>query len=221
MTAAIHQPDYLPYPGFFYKILHSDVFIFLDDAQFSNNGGHDKNIIKTPHGVQSLKIPVEQTLGDKINAVRTKDELNWKAKHLNAVYQNYKDAVFFNSVFPVFEDALKPRCNTIAELNAAIIQRFCSESGLKNKFLKSSDMQINTKRTQRIYDICRAVNADTYFSGTGAMAYQSSQAFAENGIRLVYSTYTPNEYPQLWGGFIKNLSILDYVMNCGFNLKGL
>ena len=221
MTVAIHQPDYIPYPGYFYKILHADVFVFLDDAQFSNSGGHDKNLIKTPRGAQGLKIPVRQTLGDKINAVRTKDELGWKEKHLHSILGNYKHAPFFECVFPILKAVLEPQHKSIAELNAAIIRRFCTEGGLGTKFLKSSDMDIRTKRSQRIFDICHTVGADTYLSGTGARAYQSSEEFAASGIRLVYSSYTPAVYPQLWGSFIENLSVLDYVMNCGFDLKGL
>lgn len=221
MTAAIHQPDYIPYLGYFYKILHSDIFVFLDDAQFSTGGGHDNNLIKTPRGSYRLKIPVQQTLGDTINAVRTKDELDWKKKHLDAVYQNYKDAAFFDRAFPVYEEVLSPDYSSIAELNEAIILMFCAESGIHKPFLKSSDMAIQTKREQRVYDICRAVNADTYLSGTGAKAYQSEADFSSNGIRLVNSRFKPHEYPQLWDGFIENLSVLDYVMNCGFNLEGL
>jgi hypothetical protein len=221
VTAAIHQPDYVPYPGYFYKILHSDVFIFLDDAQFSTSGGHDRNLIKTPRGAYRLKIPVQQTLGDKLNAVRTKDELGWKKRHLDAVAENYRRAAFYDRAFPVYEEVLLGRYPSIAELNEALIRRFCAESGLDITFLKSSEMSIRAMREQRIYDICRAVGADTYLSGTGARAYQSEADFEASGIKLVYSPYAPREYPQLWGGFIGNLSVLDYVMNRGFDLKGI
>ena len=51
MKVAIHQPDYIPYLGFFYKMYKSDLFIYLDDAQFSNEAAHNFNKIKTPQGV--------------------------------------------------------------------------------------------------------------------------------------------------------------------------
>ena len=89
MKISIHQPDYISYLGYFYKISKSDIFVFLDDAQFSNDNMHHWNRIKTPQGECRLKIPVEQHLGDPINRVRTKDELKWKQKHLKTLEMNY------------------------------------------------------------------------------------------------------------------------------------
>jgi len=210
MTATIHQPDYLPYLGYFYKLFKSDVFIFLDDAQFSNQGGHDCNFIKTSQGACRLKVPVSQTLGDAINQVTTKDELDWKNKHLNIVAQSYKHAPFFEKIFPIYQELLETTYNTIAHMNETIILRFCREFGFSKTIFKSSELDIHTKSEQRILDICHAVNADTYFSGNGAKAYQSEEHFSKDKIKLVYSDYVPVKYPQLWGEFIENLSVLDY-----------
>lgn len=219
MIAAIHQPDYIPYPGYFYKIKKSDVFLFLDDAQFSNNGGHDWNLIKTPRGAQRMKVPVLQTLGDPINKVKTKDDLGWKKQHLQAVLANYQNAPYFQTIYPMIQELLTASFENIAEMNAAIIIRLAHEFGLNPVFLKTSELNITTKREQRIIDLCHAVQAETYFSGSGARVYQSEATFLANKIKLVYSDYHPAPYPQLWEGFIENLSVIDYVMNCGFDLS--
>ena len=96
MIVSIHQPDYLPWLGYFNKIALSDVFIFLDDAQFSTDNIHNWNRIKSPQGELKIKIPVEQKLGYKINEVRTKDELGWREKHLKSISMFYKRAPFFD-----------------------------------------------------------------------------------------------------------------------------
>ena len=106
MIVSIHQPDYISYLGYFYKVSQSDAFVFLDDAQFSNDNMHHWNRIKTPQGECRLKIPVEQHLGDLINQVRTKDELKWKEKHLKTIEMNYKKAPFFEELFPQFKELL-------------------------------------------------------------------------------------------------------------------
>ena len=90
MNVGIHQPDYIPWLGLFYKMYLSDVFIHLDDAQYSNEADHNVNSIKTPQGVFKLKFPVEQHMGDLINAVRPKYELKWNEKHLKTIEMNWE-----------------------------------------------------------------------------------------------------------------------------------
>ena len=95
MIVSIHQPDYLPWLGYFNKISKSDVFVFLDDAQYSTDNMHNWNKIKTPQGEFKLKVPVINKLGYKISEVKTRDELGWKQKHLKTIAMNYKKAEHF------------------------------------------------------------------------------------------------------------------------------
>lgn len=217
MIISIHQPDYIPYLGLFYKISKSDKFVFLDDCQFSNNNMHHWNRIKTPQGECRLKIPVKQHLGDAINAVSTKDELKWKEKHIKTIEMNYKKAPFYNEIFPDFAELLLKRYDNIADQNVAINSWIAREFGFQTKFFRSSSMNINTVNEERVIDICKQLNGDVYISGNGARVYQTESHFIEEGISLVYTDYQSIEYPQLWQGFIPNLSVLDYIFNMGFD----
>ena len=120
MKVAIHQPDYIPYLGFFYKMYKSDLFIYLDDAQFSNEAAHNFNKIKTPHGVLRVKFPVEMKFGDPINHVRPKDELKWKEKHLKTIEMNYKKAPFFSDIYPSLKEVYLNDYSNVADLNIAL-----------------------------------------------------------------------------------------------------
>lgn len=219
MIVSIHQPDYISYLGYFYKISKSDVFVFLDDAQFSNDNMHHWNRIKTPQGECRLKIPVEQHLGDAINRVRTKDELGWKDKHLKTIEMNYKKAPYFNELFPQFEKLLLAEYPGISELNIAINTWIARGFGFKADFYKSSDIDISTVREERVIDLVKHFNGDVYISGHGAKAYQVDEHFTERGVKLVYTDYKPIEYKQLWpkAGFLPYMSTLDYIFNCGFD----
>ena len=44
-TVGIHQPEYLPWLGFFKKMMSSELFVFLDDAQFRKKGWQNRNRI--------------------------------------------------------------------------------------------------------------------------------------------------------------------------------
>lgn len=222
MTIAIHQPDYIPYLGYFHKISQADKFIFLDDAQFSNDNMHNWNRIKTPSGEMRLKIPVEYSFGDSITAVRTKDELGWKQKHLKAMLMNYKKAAYFNEIYPEFERLLCEDYSSLAELNISLIGYICQRFGFRAELLRSSLMGSTAKKEGRVIELCLKAGGDAYYSGLGAAAYQSEENFKKAGIVLKYTDYKPAVYDQLWckrQGFLENMSVIDFVFNCHFDFE--
>ena len=214
---AIHQPNYIPWLGYFYKIYQSDVFVYLDDAQFSNEGMHNYTYIKTVSGSFRLKYPVQQSLGDKINEVRPKDELGWKGKHLKMIESNYHNANYFNEVFSDYNELILKEYSNVATLNISFIEFFAEKLGFNAEYIKASDLNINRAKSEKIIAICEALGGNIYYSGTGAKAYQKEEDFRLYGIDLRYSVFKPFQYPQLWEGFQSNITALDYFMNCGYD----
>jgi hypothetical protein len=217
MIISIHQPDYIPYLGYFYKIAKSDVFVFLDDVQFSNDNMHHWNRVKTPQGECRLKVPVAHSFGDKITEVRTRDELKWKEKHLKTLEMNYSKAQYFKEIFPQYKELITKNYKNLSEMNISLNKFFCEGFGYTPTFVRASELNINTAKEDRVIDICLSLDATTYLSGNGARVYQVEENFNRKGLSLQYSDFTPIEYTQLWGEFKPNLSVLDYVFNCGFN----
>lgn len=216
-SASIHQPNYIPWLGYFYKIFQTDYFVFLDDVQFSNEGMHNYHYIKTKNGPQRIKIPVTQTLGDKINDIRVRNDLNWQGKHLNLLRENYRTSDHFNEVFSDFSALIHENQENLSRLNIEIIKFICGKLGLKTVFVKSSDLKIPTVKEKKIIDICTALECGIYISGTGAREYKDEENFKENGIHLKYSNYKPFRYRQQFGDFQSNVTILDFLMNCGYS----
>ena len=61
MIVSIHQPNYLPWLGYFNKIARSDVFVIFDDVQFpigKKGFFGNRNQIKTNNGKMWLTVPV-------------------------------------------------------------------------------------------------------------------------------------------------------------------
>jgi hypothetical protein len=214
---AIHQPNYLPWLGYFYKIYQSEVFVFLDDAQFSNKGMHNYTHIKTPQGPYRLKYPVIQSLGDPIYKVESRDELPWRKKHIKTVEVNYRKAPFFYEVIEDYTNVLNSSSQNIAEFNAALIKMFAMKLSIQTKFIFSSELNVNQSNEERIIELCKKLDGKIYYSGLGAKAYQSEQVFRSAGIELKYSEFKPFVYSQLHGDFQSNVSVLDYLMNCGYD----
>lgn len=217
MIISIHQPDYIPYPGYFYKIAKCDCFVFLDDAQYSNVGFTNWNKIKTPQGSLRLKIPVEQTLGDTIQEVTTKDYLKWKEKHLKTLKMNYAKSKWFQDIYGDIEKTLLIEYTNIAELNIALILFICNKFGLSKKFVRSSSLGISSGKEERVINICHALGGSIYLSGNGARVYQVKEHFSKQMLELQYSDYHPIIYPQLWGDFLPDLSIIDFLFNHGYD----
>lgn len=217
MNVSIHQPDYIPWLGLFYKMYLSDVFIHLDDAQYSTTAAHNFNVIKTKKGTQRLKFPVEQHLGDPINVVRPKYELEWNIKHLQIIKENYSDAKYFNDVFPGIQEIYMTQFPDVASLNIELNKFIAENFGIRPKCMRSSEMNIHSSREERVIDLSLAAGGTKYISGNGARAYQVESHFTDRGLQLEYLDYKPIEYPQLWGEFSPCMSVLDYIFNCGYD----
>jgi len=217
MTVAIHQPDYIPWLGYFYKIYHCDIFVFHDDVQFSKSRGHNYRNIKTHNGLKRLKIPINFKHPDRINEVVMKDSLKWREEHLRLIEINYQKAAFFNQIFGDLIKNYKFASDSLSNFNINFITSIARKFGFNNKFILASDLNLYTKKEQKVIDIVKSLNGNVYYSGTGAKAYQDSGNFEKEGIRLTYSDFNPFKYEQLWGEFEHNVSVIDYLMNYGYD----
>ena len=88
-TVSIHQPVYLPWLGFFKKIMSSDIFVFLDDVQYEKNGFQNRNKIRTYDGDMWLTVPVKAKSQTLLNEVSIDNSGNWSNKHIKSVFYNY------------------------------------------------------------------------------------------------------------------------------------
>lgn len=217
MIVGIHQPNFIPWIGYFYKIYRSDIFVLLNDVQFVKNSYADRNSIKTAQGTCYLKMPLEmQSHTANYNEVRIKHELNWQEKQLKTITMNYKKAPFFDEVYPDVEDWFRNPESSLDRFNSRIIMDISQKLGFSTGFLYSGDLKLEDKSTERLIDIIKLCKGDQYFSGTGAAKYQEEERYRQEGIDLIYTDFKYPEYPQLWKGFEQNLSILDLLFNCGY-----
>lgn len=216
MIACIHQPQYFPWLGFFHKVAKADVYVCLDDAQYMNRSFMNRNKIRTPEGFQWLTVPVKSNLKCKINEVKINNNLDWKKTHLESIKRNYGKSDYFENYFSFFEDFYSKELNSLIELNLVGLKFVLKELGINKKIVLSSSLNISSKSTQRLVDLCKAVNADTYLSGLGGEQYMDESLFGKHGLNLEYQKFTHPKYVQRFKGlFIEDLSILDLLFNEG------
>lgn len=215
MKISIHQPQYMPWPGYFNKILHSDIFVLLDDVQYKKNEWQNRNRIKSSSGELWLTVPVYYSFGQKINEIKIDTKILWQKDHLKTIELNYKKSPFFNEVFPLVEKVLNKEYTYLVDINIESIKMVLNYLNIEKKIVKSSDYKIVGEKTLRLINICKTLGGDTYLSGQGAKDYIIKEEFEKNNIKLEFQEYKLQEYPQLFGRYIPNLSILDMMFNCG------
>ena len=67
MIVSIHQPEHFPYLGFFQKMKESDLFIILDDVQFTKgNFQHRNRFLNKNNQEEWFTISLEQKPHRKI-----------------------------------------------------------------------------------------------------------------------------------------------------------
>jgi len=215
LIVTIHQPQYLPWIGYFDKISKADFFCFLDDVQFKKNEWQNRNRIKTAQGWQWLTVPVKHRFPQTIEEVEINKTVNWRRKHLQALATNYKKAPFFDEYIEFFEDIYSNEWEFLSELNIYVIDKLCDILNLQTKTVLTSSFKISGDPTDRLIDICKALGADTYLSGKDGANYMDKERFKERGIEVLFQDFQHPVYPQLYGEFESSLSIVDLLFNCG------
>lgn len=216
MIVAIHQPNFLPWMGYFYKIYKSDIFVFLDNVQFTKNGYQNRVKIKTSQGELWLTVPVRHKFGQLTSEVKFNTLENWREKHLKTLEMSYKRTPFFSILFDLLQKIyFKKDWINLSELNIALIEEVCLYLGITTRFVLASSLNVSGSSTNLLIDIVRNVGGNIYLSGRGGLKYQDEEKFSEHQIELVYTDFRHPVYPQLWGDFIEGLSIIDLIFNCG------
>ena len=217
VLVGIHQPHYLAWLRYFDKIAHCDLFILLDDVDFTRNGWQNRNKIKTSQGAQILTAPVRHKLGQKICEVEL-DGGPWARKHASTIAQSYAAAAHFASYKEELAEFYQRPWKTLVELNRAHIEWQMRALGIDVPLVWSSQLGVESAASERLVRLIQAVGGDAYLSGRHALGeYLDPQLFAREGVELWIVDWDCPEYRQLHSkqGFIKDLATLDVIFNHG------
>jgi hypothetical protein len=221
-TIAIHQPNYLPWLGYFYKIAQADVFVFLDDVEYTKRSFTRRVHIRKAKGSQEkayLIVPLKRHSDDTLICKLAIDHSqNWQKKQLNQLSNTYNGAPAYEKISMLVSGWMEQSVNyqSLAEWNQFLIQQISSFLGLSTTFVRSSDLPVAGKATELNRAIVRHLDGTIYLSGQGARKYQREEDFRQEGIQLQYSAFRDLPYAQQQGDWLGGLSVLDGLMN-GFS----
>ena len=217
-TAAIMQPTYLPYLGYFHLIAASDVFVFLDDVQFARRSWQQRNRIWGAAGEVMLSVPVQKADRDAaISQIETAEDERWREKHLGSIRHAYAKRPFFADGMTFLEAQLAAPTTKLADLNADLIQAAAARLGLTTEFVRASALGAPGDRSDHLLAICRAVGATDYLSPMGSHDYMVEDGvFAAAGFPVRFQGFVEIAYDQGHQPFVPYMAFIDAVMNLGW-----
>lgn len=215
---AIVQSNYIPWKGYFDLIAAVDEFILFDDMQYTRRDWRNRNKIKTPNGVQWLTVPVvvKGKYDQKIRETEI-DGSSWSTVHWKSLELNYRRSNSFDDVAQWLRPLYLGEDYThLSFLNQKFIKAICDYLGISTRITSSSDYSLVEGKTERLADLCRQAGAEEYIAGPASRDYIEEKVFLDSGVNLSWFNYDDYpEYPQLWGEFAHEVSILDLLFNCG------
>ena len=217
MKIAAHQLNFFPYLGFFYKVLNCDLFVLLDDVQYTKGGYTNRCKIKCGEKVLWLTVPVQTKgrFGQLIHEVEINNVVPWRDKFKKTLQQCYRKSNFFEQFYPKLEELLSREWCKLVDFNWAALQIILKELKITTTLSFSSITPHSGRKEDLIISLVKELGGDKYLSGKGASVYQSDEDFEKAGVKLEYSKYKPVRYPQLGKNFVPDLSIIDLIFNCG------
>ena len=215
-VVAIHQPQYLPWLGYFDKLYRCDVLCLLDTVQYKKNEFQNRNRIKTADGWQWLTVPVTYRFPQRINEVGVNQTVDWQRKHLQAIKINYSKAPFFDTYYASFEQFYQKSYELIADVNVASIELLMELLGREGKLVLASSLQVETEDpTFRLVEVCKILGGDFYLSGIDGAKYMNVGMFKNHKVEVLFQNFKHPHYPQCYGPFEPNMSVVDLLFNCG------
>lgn len=214
MKAAIMQPYFLPYIGYFQLISAVDVFVVYDNIQYTKKGWVNRNryLLNGADATFSLPLKKDSDFLD-VRERQLAPDFN-KPKFLNQIREAYRKAPHFAETFPLLESVVMQEETNLFSFLLGSLTRVCAHLGIETPIVISSGLDIDhgLHAQDKVLAICDAVGADTYINPIGGTGLYSREDFARRRIDLAFIRSEPLEYPQFGAVFVPWLSILDVLM---------
>lgn len=215
MKIAIMQPYFLPYIGYFQLINAVDVFVIYDDVNYIKKGWINRNTILVNGKGFLFNIPLQEISQNKIiNQISIEENSNWKKNLLKTIALSYKKAPFFAEVFPIVENIILQEEKNLAKFLTYSLREICNFLSISTSIVNSSEIEKNNdlKAQNKIIEICKIKEADSYINAIGGTALYDKGAFKKSGLSLNFIKPKAIIYPQFKNEFIPWLSVIDIMM---------
>ena len=213
-SITIHQPDHLPYPGFFSKVLSAESYLILDHVQYKKGNFQNRNkIVDNDMNEKWITLPIEKMpLNTPINKIYLSSHPKMIDKYINTLKASYSPFNDSERIISTIEDVVRNE-NNLSKINITLIKFILIDLfNYKGDILLSSNFKIDTRKSNLILDLCRELNSDLYLSGPSGRDYLDKDSFLNSNIKINYIDYKPYIFTNEISPF---LSIIDPLIRHG------
>jgi hypothetical protein len=221
LIVTVHQPEHLPWLGFFHKLNQADCIVLLDQVQYRDRYFQNRNKVMSTNGPMLLTVPVasKNRRSTLIKDMMISDS-SWKQGYMSALYYFYKRHPYFEPYYTGLHKIVSEANDRLCELNISIIRYFMKELKLDTKIIIASELDVVGAKSDLMLSICQKLNATVYLSGPTGREYLNQELFRENQIDVLFHDFQHPRYPQFKNqNFVSHLSTIDLLFNCGSNSK--
>jgi len=219
-NVVIHQPEYFPWVNLFLRMVNCDKFIFLDSVQYLRRSFQNRNIIGKDGSIFYITVPIKYAPRDTlIRDIEIDNSKKWIDDHMKKFHYCYKKAKFFKDVIFLIESEYHKYYQYLNDLNQGLIKALAKKMEIRCNFFSSTDLNPKGKKSELMLYLCEKTNALKYITGLGSKLYLDEDRFKKKKIKIHYLEPKSIVYFQANSkkNFIKDLSILDYLFNVGFD----
>ncbi len=213
MKAAIHQPYFIPYIGYWQLIDSVDIFAAADNYNYIKQGWINRNRILEGDTVRYFNLSVDHASQNRYICDHLLKPIDKEIK-LRQLESFYHHAPCRKEGIELMEEMLSFEGNNLADFLYESIRLVCRYLRIGTEIVRTSDYEQDPelKFADRIFDYCRQMGADTYHNLIGGTSLYSFEEFEEQGIKLAFVEPVPMPYPQSSSSFEFGLSIIDVIM---------
>ena len=212
MTLGIMQPYFMPYIGYWQLLAAVDTYVIYDDVNYIKKGWINRNNILVNNDKQMFTIALNGASQNKlINEITIADDFT---KLRKTIHMAYHKAPYYNDVMALLDKIFSYQSSNLADFIANSIELVCQYLDIQTKIIMSSDIEKDNslKGQDKILEICKLLNADTYYNAIGGQELYDKSVFAKENIKLCFLKSDIPEYSQYKNAFVPGLSILDVMM---------
>lgn len=199
----IHQPHFLPWPGYVARCLAADVFVALDNVQFKRNHFQHRTKFISVEGKQRwLSLPVaRRSRSEAISSVEIAPSFDL-ARWQRPLREAYWRSPEFRATWAAISALISHEVPSLAAVNVAtltfLLNLLAEVSGRRSPVVAlGSSIGSSSSRTERLIDICHDQSITHLIMGRDAMAGHACDQMRAAGIALVQHVYrgAPNAAP--------------------------